>query len=708
MNRFDLHVKEALSDKYEVKGLLGKGGMANVYHAIQKGLDRDVAIKVIHPNLIHDPESVKRFRLEAKSAARLNHPNIITIYDVDEREDVVFICLEYLEGRDLADLLREKVRLRTDEIIGLLAPICSALAEIHDKSLIHRDIKSSNIFITKQGRPVLMDFGIAALRETSSGITLPGTVIGTPEYMSPEQARGETLGPQSDIYSLGIVMYQCLSGKVPFTGDSPFSTLVQISQGLIPELDRQALNVPEWLHEIVLKCLAKNPQDRFLTAQDLMESLQERKLITEREEALTKAIAVNYDKEIAGLKTLLLSASSLDEKYQVLENSSTTLKEVLKIDEELEVIAGAKKNKLAFDKRFDDHQGTVNRLKKLVIHENLTEDSIAEGLDLVKNLPTALARPDEISLIAVIELLAVFIRSNNTLSHEENAEHILHAITDSILALDNLYNYCDKIGLGEQELAKINKRLLGLYDDWCTQTMEIFKGEKLGRSERKQIYYCLNDLVELHVKTLPQKNDLLSLLTELHNKFLYPNSQLFQRNSPSPVSQEASNARPIDTPIASRFSFDEAFHQFVQDHLLANASVKSFLAMSPEALTQSNPSRLLYLMFSPRKNDNILSIIKDSMHILKHAFLDHKSLLDESVIVYNGQEINRKQLITTPALFTEEGTNDWDILLKSILVKLKEESRDPENVKSESAIIRYHFNLILNEIKPYVLKALLA
>ena len=96
------------------------------------------------------------------------------------------------------------------------------------------------------------------------------------------------------------------------------------------------------------------------------------------------------------------------------------------------------------------------------------------------------------------------------------------------------------------------------------------------------------------------------------------------------------------------------------------------------------------------------------MHILKHAFLDHKSLLDESVIVYNGQEINRKQLITTPALFTEEGTNDWDILLKSILVKLKEESRDPENVKSESAIIRYHFNLILNEIKPYVLKALLA
>jgi len=276
---FDQHITDVLADRYKVLNLQGKGGMANVYRAIQIGLDREVAIKIIHPSLVNDEDTIRRFKLEAKAAAKLDHPNIITVYDVGEASEIVYICLEFLDGIDLAQQIRQDGRLRVDQLLAIMMPIASALTEIHDHSLIHRDIKSSNIFITKKGKPILLDFGIATFKESSSGTTLPGTVIGTPEYMSPEQANGRSVGPESDIYSLGIVMFQCLSGNVPFAGDSPISTLVKISQGIVPELDQQSLEIPQWLYDIVMKCLAKEPEDRFRSANDLLNSLKSKKIL---------------------------------------------------------------------------------------------------------------------------------------------------------------------------------------------------------------------------------------------------------------------------------------------------------------------------------------------------------------------------------------------------------------------------------------------
>ena len=196
--------------------------MATVYKAIQKNLNRLVALKVVHPNLVHDTEFLNRFHREAQMAASLNHPNIVMIYDVGAINGVHFISMEYLEGEDLQTLIRRSGKISVDDTIHIIAPIAEALDYAHQMGLIHRDVKSANIMITKTRRAVLTDFGIAH-PVSGTRLTLAGTIIGTPEYMSPEQAEGKQIDGRSDIFSLGIVMFECLTGTVPFKGDSPLT-----------------------------------------------------------------------------------------------------------------------------------------------------------------------------------------------------------------------------------------------------------------------------------------------------------------------------------------------------------------------------------------------------------------------------------------------------------------------------------------------------
>ena len=266
-------IKLALSDRYEIIRQIGKGGMATVYEAIQKNLNRKVALKVIHLNLIHDEEFLSRFHREAQISASLDHPNIVTVYDEGQAGDVHYMAMQYLEGKDLHTIIREKGRLGEEETIRYVVPIAEALDYAHKKGVIHRDIKSGNIIITKEGRPILTDFGIA---HAASGtkLTQTGVIIGTPEYMSPEQAEGKEIDGRSDLYSLGVVMYECLAGDVPFKGDNPITVIRKILDTEARSMREIQINIPENIDFIVKQLLKKNPELRTQAGEEIRKLLK--------------------------------------------------------------------------------------------------------------------------------------------------------------------------------------------------------------------------------------------------------------------------------------------------------------------------------------------------------------------------------------------------------------------------------------------------
>lgn len=256
----DLHL--ALEGKYEIINILGKGGMATVYKAIQKNLNRLVALKVVHSNLIHDTEFLQRFHREAQTAASLNHPNIVKIYDEGTMNGVHYIAMEYLEGSDLHEIIQNEGQISIERIIHYIAPIASALDYVHQRGLVHRDVKTANIFITEEGRPVLTDFGIAHA-SVGTKLTQSGSVIGTPEYMSPEQAEGVNIDGRSDLFGLGVVMFECITGNVPFKGDNPLTTIHGIIYDNTPAIKSPAGKIPGWLDQLVKRMLEKTPENRI-------------------------------------------------------------------------------------------------------------------------------------------------------------------------------------------------------------------------------------------------------------------------------------------------------------------------------------------------------------------------------------------------------------------------------------------------------------
>ena len=265
-------IKNILASKYEIIEEIGRGGMAIVFKARQKSLNRIVALKVLLPHFTHDEEFVKGFIDEAYKTATLNHPNLITVYDWGELDGLFFISMEYLHGETVRDRILRSGPMPESEIQSIVVAIARGLDYAHKTGLIHRDVKTSNIFITNDGRAILMDFGIAKSLEGTARIkpdTIPGTVLGTPEYMSPEQARGtpgEQLTHLTDIYSLGVVMYEMATKRLPFHGDNPLVTLglIQNNPPTPPRGIRKDLN-PR-LEKLILKCMEKDPRARFQTA----------------------------------------------------------------------------------------------------------------------------------------------------------------------------------------------------------------------------------------------------------------------------------------------------------------------------------------------------------------------------------------------------------------------------------------------------------
>ncbi len=267
-------VREALKGEYEIIGELGRGGMAIVFHGRDTHLDREVAIKVLPFSLAFDAEFVERFQREARTAAKLEHPHIIPIYRVGRSGRVIYFVMKFLRGASLSDVLRKRGKLSPAEIRKLLAETASALGYAHQNGVVHRDIKPDNIMFDEGGRAVVTDFGIAKAG-TGTRLTGTGMVVGTPHYMSPEQVRAQPLDGRSDIYSLGIVAYQCLVGSVPFDGEDAFSIGYKHISEPLPEPQLKTAEEVR-LFGIIRKMTAKAPEDRYQSAEELLAAIEGR------------------------------------------------------------------------------------------------------------------------------------------------------------------------------------------------------------------------------------------------------------------------------------------------------------------------------------------------------------------------------------------------------------------------------------------------
>jgi serine/threonine protein kinase len=252
---------------------IGHGGMAVVYRARQESLDRTVAVKVLSDNLAASTEFMERFRREARTAANLRHPNVITVHDFGQDErGVPYLVLEYIEGPTLADLM--DAGLDDSRVPGLLDQIAAGLDYAHARGVIHRDIKPGNVLITEDGRAVLADFGLAWLLE-GAHLTLTGGVIGTPEYMSPEQAAGEPIDHRSDVYALGVVLYEMLVGERPFVAETPIGVLLKHLQDPAPPLLDARPDLPPAVGQVVDRSLLKDPAQRYASAGELARAFRE-------------------------------------------------------------------------------------------------------------------------------------------------------------------------------------------------------------------------------------------------------------------------------------------------------------------------------------------------------------------------------------------------------------------------------------------------
>ncbi|MBX6385090.1 MAG: Stk1 family PASTA domain-containing Ser/Thr kinase [Microbispora sp.] len=268
-----------LGGRYELEGVVGRGGMAEVYRARDIRLDRVVAIKTLRSDLARDHTFQARFRREAQSAASLNHPSIIAVYDTGEDmvdgTPVPYIVMEFVDGRTLRDVLRADRRLLPERAMELVDGILRALDYSHRGGIVHRDIKPANIMLTVNGEVKVMDFGIArAMADSAATMTQTAQVIGTAQYLSPEQARGERVDARSDIYSTGCVLYELLTGQPPFTGDSPVAIAYQhVREDPIPP-SRIDPDIPQWADAIVLKAMAKDPLQRYQSAAEMRTDIQ--------------------------------------------------------------------------------------------------------------------------------------------------------------------------------------------------------------------------------------------------------------------------------------------------------------------------------------------------------------------------------------------------------------------------------------------------
>lgn len=264
---------QKINDRYQIIKSIGEGGMANVYLAYDTILDRNVAVKVLRGDLAADEKFVRRFQREALSASSLSHPNIVEVYDVGEDNGQYYIVMEYIEGCQLKQLLKKRGRLTLSEVIDIMLQITDGLSVAHDAYIIHRDIKPQNIMILDSGLVKITDFGIA-MAMNSTQLTQTNSVMGSVHYLPPEQANGKGSTLQSDIYSMGILMYELLTGELPYKGDNAVEIALKHLKEKIPSVREKLPEIPQSVENIIIKATAKNPKNRYADARSMNEDLR--------------------------------------------------------------------------------------------------------------------------------------------------------------------------------------------------------------------------------------------------------------------------------------------------------------------------------------------------------------------------------------------------------------------------------------------------
>ena len=264
---------QKINDRYQIIKSIGEGGMANVYLAYDTILDRDVAVKVLRGDLSNDDKFVRRFQREALNASSLSHPNIVEVYDVGDDNGQYFIVMEYIEGKNLKDLVKKRGKLTVTEVVDIMGQIADGLSVAHDSYIIHRDIKPQNIMILENGLVKITDFGIA-MAMNATQLTQTNSVMGSVHYLPPEQASGKGSTLKSDIYSMGILMYELLTGTLPYRGDNAVEIALKHLKEPLPSVKEEVPEVPQSVENIILKSAAKNPKNRYNDARGMYEDLK--------------------------------------------------------------------------------------------------------------------------------------------------------------------------------------------------------------------------------------------------------------------------------------------------------------------------------------------------------------------------------------------------------------------------------------------------
>lgn len=304
---------DKINDRYQIIKTIGEGGMANVYLAQDIILNRYVAVKVLRGDLSDDDKFVRRFQREALSASKLAHPNIVEMYDVGEDNGNYYIVMEYIDGRTLKSLIKKRGGLTLPEVIDIMTQLCSAIMCAHDSYIIHRDIKPQNVLILEDGRVKITDFGIA-MALNSNELTQTNSVMGSVHYLPPEQANGSGSTIKSDIYSLGILMYELLIGKVPFKGDNAVEIAIKQMKEAIPSVCKQNPDIPQSIENIILKACAKNPKNRYDSVKEMYDDIKN--ALTE-EGLQEKRITYKYPEHELEETKVMPNLSRLDKKEPV-------------------------------------------------------------------------------------------------------------------------------------------------------------------------------------------------------------------------------------------------------------------------------------------------------------------------------------------------------------------------------------------------------
>ena len=310
----------SFAGRYQIIEELGRGGMGKVYKALDQKINEKVALKLINPLIASDIKTVERFSNELKFARKIRHQNVCQMFDLGEAEGIHYITMEYVQGEDLKRLIRKVGNLSPGQAIAIAKQICAGLAEAHKLGIVHRDLKPQNILVDEEGNARIMDFGIARSLKTK-GITGAGVMIGTPEYMSPEQVESKEIDQRSDIYSLGIVMFEMVTGQIPFEGDSPFSTGIKQKIEAPPDPQELNPNIPGDLSRLILKCLQKDKDSRFQSTGEVRSGLEQiaqglptsDRIVSSKKSVTSKEITVTFGvkKLIPVIAVVALAAAAL-------------------------------------------------------------------------------------------------------------------------------------------------------------------------------------------------------------------------------------------------------------------------------------------------------------------------------------------------------------------------------------------------------------